>query len=77
MCFPMMLTVTRRVLVHDNCFYFKNCREFDGLTERNRRIVKYFQLNCRGGGSGGCIGVIRMCPAADDVDVAGVDPPPT
>jgi hypothetical protein len=57
----MMLTVTRRVFVHGSCGYSKNCREFDVVTEQNGRIVKYFQLNGRGGGGRGSLAIEVKC----------------
>lgn len=46
----MMLTGARRVLVHDNCCYFQNCRKFDVVTDQIGQFVRCFQLHGRAGG---------------------------
>jgi hypothetical protein len=48
-----LIDVTGRVFVHGNRAYFKNGREFNVVTERNGRKVKYLQLNGRNGGDRG------------------------
>lgn len=48
--FTMMLTGARRVFVHNNSCYFQIYREFDVVTGQIGQIVRYFQLNGRGGG---------------------------
>jgi hypothetical protein len=43
-----VIDVTGRVFLHSSWAYFKNCPEFDVVTEQNGWIVKYLQLNHRG-----------------------------